>query len=214
MKKTILLVALLCCSFLTLLIHETKADDYLGIKVGTTYTFTYTVSPQIRGVTRNIDLPVTINAIDEKVAGSSYNVIYQTSYKIEQDGIPVNQDMKTSRIINQSMDLKKYVNESSSPFDFFFIFKTGSNKETTISDSDHSHLGTGTVKWDDKGILLLANFTTKIDNQDCTVTIAPRVQSAATPGYSVPLIGCMLVGTVVFIVIRLVKKEKKNIACP
>lgn len=210
-----ILLALLCGSFLNLLIPLAKADysSYLGIKVGTTYTFSYTVSPPVLGVTRNTNIPITITSISNYSASAS-NVTYQTTYTIMQNesgiSVPVNQETGISVIINESMDLLEYVNDSSSWLGIFFIFSSTNGEEIAIPTSEHSHIGNGTISWDANGILLLATLSTSIDNKNCTISIAPASQGS-TPGFSIPLIGCILVGTVVLIGTQLVKKEKKKI---
>ncbi|HME54626.1 MAG TPA: hypothetical protein VKM55_20620 [Candidatus Lokiarchaeia archaeon] len=218
MNKKKILVALLCGSIVSGLIPLAKADysSYLGITIGNTYTFTYTESPQIRGVTRNINLPITIQNIADVISinSSASNVTYQTTFTVEKNGIPVNQETEISVIINNSMDLFNFVNNSNSPFGIFFIFSSPSGKTINITGSEHSKLGNGTITWTANGILQLATLATIIDNQTCTITIAVANQGGSTPGYSIPLIGCMLVGAVILIGNKLVKKEKKKIAAP
>jgi hypothetical protein len=215
MKRTIIILAFLLGSFLNPLISSTKADNssYIGIKLGTTYAFTYTISPAVRDASATIDLPVTIKVITELNSTAS-NVTYQTTYKIEQNGIPINQDITTIVTIDNTMNLFNYANRSSTPFGIFFIYNSTADHEITISASDNSKLGNGKITWDKNGVLSRADLTIIIDGTTYTITIAQKGQAAATPGYSVLLIGCTLAGTVVFVVIRLVKKEKKKIACP
>jgi len=208
MNKKLLLLALICGTILNGLIPSTRADpsNYLGIKVGKTYTFTYVVSPAIRGVTKNIDLPITIKTIGEISTNVTSNVTYQTTYKIEQNGLPVNQQGDYSVIINKTMNLTAYVNNASSPFELFFINSSAKGEKVIVNSTK---LGYGTIGWDANGILNDASIATTIDNQSCTISITQKGQGAV-PGFSTALISCLLVGTVSLIGIRLVKKAKKG----
>jgi hypothetical protein len=173
---------------------QTDYINYLSIRPGDIYFFTYSVNPaepadQAHQSQLSVDFKIEINSIMD-INNASCNITYTAAYQILVDGVPTNQVQVTTRTIANNTNSTQYVYTAANPWDLFFTNNVGiTNRTVDVPLSANLTIGYGYITWDEYGVLSIAYFHTQIDGVGCLVTITKKTSnSAAVPGYSTALI--------------------------
>jgi hypothetical protein len=209
-----IVVALLLATCPTRTTAAATYENYLSIRAGQTFTFFYVVTPEddAHQSPLSVDIPITINTIEDLVTNVSCNVTYTATYKVLVDGIPKDQAHMTTRMLNNSINSTEYVRDAKNPWELFFT----NNKETTnrsvvVPVSANWSIGSGYVTWLTSGVLSAAYFHTVIDGAECLVTIAIKTSSGGgVPGPSTALILVVAAIPTALLAYRIGKKARRE----
>ncbi|MBN2153056.1 MAG: hypothetical protein JW839_16510 [Candidatus Lokiarchaeota archaeon] len=219
MKKSVPIIFAICTVFLVAwqfpAVVQGSYTDYLAIKPGDAYTFTYTVIPrdQSHQSILSVDLPFVINSIDD-ITNSSCNVTYTATYKILVDGVPKDHAQVTVRTISNSTNSTQYVYEAKSPWELFFTNNQPTNttaRTVNVPANASLDIGYGTITWTDGGVLSQAVFYTSIDGVDCTVQITQKAAGGGNvPGYSGAIILIVASIPTALLVHKVARRARRN----